>query len=465
MLFDVPVRVLSQATVFSTAIQQKHVKRGVFFVFKVFKPRTILISLTAIILAVVVGFQVHKPPAVASSVCNPTSANRPICPSTATTTATFIDPAATINNPGNITLGEKVYVAPFAELNATNASIRIDAESNVQDQVRILASGTGVEIGPRVIMAHMATVKGAAKIGTQGSTGPFTDPITNTQFNNDPAEIFLSFNCEVDGGIVERNTVVSFLSRVGPGVTLPAGKVVLPGKNVTTNQEASDGSFGKVANLTQADVRLMEAIIKVNEAFAKGYTELAKLNPSSVQGINSAPTTSFNPGGLPTLAGSTTQNSNFRNRIIGNIITDDSLQRLDKRMGNRISLRADEGQPFKVGNVYMADNVNLHALEFTDLTLGSPVGYGPRALVHGGKLVVNGAANGPNTSIGNKVGLGPDSVVFRAIIGDKSALGKKSAVFNSTLAPKTYIGSCLIYANNGAVISPVEWQCDPEDDD
>jgi carbonic anhydrase/acetyltransferase-like protein (isoleucine patch superfamily) len=152
-----------------------------------------------------------------------------------------------------------------------------------------------VQIGERVIMAHFTAIKGAARIGLQGSTGPFTDPVTNTQFNNDIPETFLAFNCEVDGATIERNSVVNFLSRVGPGVTLPSGKVVLPGKNVTTNLEASSGTLGKVANLTQADVRFMEGVVAVNEALAKGYTELATADLSNVRGINYAPVTSFNP--------------------------------------------------------------------------------------------------------------------------------------------------------------------------
>ncbi|MCC5611746.1 acetyltransferase [Nostoc sp. CHAB 5834] len=314
-----------------------------------FKPRAIFSALAAIILALVIGTQVHKQPVVASfGGCNPTLHNLPICPSTAPSkSASFLDPTARIINPKNIRLGQKVYVAPFAQLNATIAPIRIAEDSNVQDQVRIIASGTGVDIGPRVIMAHMATIKGAAKIGTQGSTGPFSDPITHTQFNNDIPETFLSFNCEIDGATIERNTVVNFLSRVGPGVTLPAGKVVLPGKNVTTNLEATSGSLGKVANLTEADVALLEGIIEVNDALAKGYTELARADLSNVQGINYAPVTSFNPGGLPQIGGVVTRNPSFRNRIIGNVVLEDSLATLTNKIGNRISLRADEGQPFK----------------------------------------------------------------------------------------------------------------------
>ncbi|BBD62143.1 carbon dioxide concentrating mechanism protein [Nostoc sp. HK-01] len=426
-----------------------------------FKPRKICSVLTTIILAFAIGTQIYIQPALASggTTCNPTAINLPICPSAAPSeSASFVDPTATITNPTNITLGEKVYIAPFSELNATNAPISIDAGSNIQDQVKIIASGTGVEIGEHVIMAHMATIKGAAKIGTQGSTGPFTDPVTNTQFSNTIPEIFLAFNCEIDGATVERNTVVNFLARVGPGVTLPAGKVVLPGKNVTTNLQASSGTLGKVANLTQADVALMEGIIEVNEAFAKGYTDLARTDSTNVTGINYAPDTSFNSGGLPQIGGSPTRDPNYRNRIIGNITFQDSLATLNNKLASRISLRADEGEPFNVGSIAgMANDVVFHALETTSLTLGNGIGYGPRALVHGGRQVVNGVANGPETSVGDAVGLGPNSVIFRASIGNKSALGQRSAVFNSTIAPRTAIASRTIYADNGSLILPVEW--------
>lgn len=425
-----------------------------------FKPRTIFSAFTAIILAFAISTQIYIEPAVAvGGTCNPTAGNLPVCPSTAPTlSASFVDPTAIITNPTNITLGEKVYVAPFAQLDATNAPISIAADSNVQDQVKIIASGTGVEIGPRVIMAHMAVVKGAAKIGTQGSTGPFTDPVTNTQFSNTVPETFLAFNCEIDGAIVQRNTVVNFLARVGPGVTLPAGKVVLPGKNVTTNLQASSGSLGKVANLTQADIALMEGIIEVNEAFAQGYTVLARGDLTNVTGINYAPLTFFNSGGLPQIGGIATRDPNFRNRIIGNIVLQDSLANLNHNLGNRISLRADEGEPFNVGHIAgMANDVVFHALETTSLTLGNGIGYGPRALVHGGRQVVNGVANGPETSVGDAVGLGPNSVIFRASIGNNSALGQRSAVFNSTLPPRTHITSRTIYADNGNLILPVEW--------
>jgi carbonic anhydrase/acetyltransferase-like protein (isoleucine patch superfamily) len=328
--------------------------------------------------------------------------------------------------------------------------------------VKITASGTGVQVGERVIMAHMTTIKGAAKIGLQGSTGPFTDPVTNTQFSNTVPETFLAFNCEVDGATIERNSVVNFLSRVGPGVTLPSGKVVLPGRNVTTNLEASSGLLGKVANLTQADVALMEGVVEVNQALAEGYAALAAADLTNVTGINYAPVTAFNPGGLPKIGGITTRDPNFRNRIVGNINFEDSLANLNNKLANRISLRGDEGEPFNVGQIAgMANDVVFHALASTNLTLGDNVGYGPRVLVHGGRQVINGVANGPETSVGDNVGLGPNSLIYSAVIGNNSAIGQKSAVFNSTLPDRTYVRSRVIVVDrrpgNNGMILPVEW--------
>ena len=127
-------------------------------------------------------------------------------------------------------------------------------------------------------------------------------------------------------------------------------------------------------------------------------------------------------------------------------------------MANRISLRGDEGKPFYIGQIAgMANDVVFHALASTSLTLGNGVGYGPRVLVHGGRQVINGVANGPETSVGDAVGLGPNSVIYSAVIGNNSAVGQKSAVFNSTIAPRTHISSRTIYADNGNLILPVEW--------
>ena len=351
---------------------------------------------------------------------------------------------------------------------SVGASITIDEESNVQDNVKIYGQFTrnstdeqkvqalglqGVTIAGRVIVAHGATVKGPAQLGVAGSNIPVD---TNAE-----QEVFLSFGSEVDGAILEKNTSVAALGRVGPGVRLKSGKVVLPGKNVTTQAEADNPALGKVRWLTGADIAFSEAVIEVNEG---EYTRLAKENLSNVQGINYDPgNTTFNPDrDLPTLDRVPTRDPNFRNRIIGQVDLADSRSSIDTVVGNRISLRADEGEPFTVGRITrMNDDVTFHALEETNITIGNNVTYGTGAIVHGGAQALETPGRGSPqlnapTVIGNNVTLKNQSVVFSSTIGQGSTIGVKSAVVTSNLLPSTTISDRIIYLDN-AVFGTVEW--------
>ena len=187
--------------------------------------------------------------------CHPTAGNLPVCPAGgAAETVSFLDPTARVVGGEHVSLGESGYVGPFAELVASEeAPISIGPESNVQDNVSIIGSRdlvgdpaedpsvfgssgepaprgpqapAGVEVADRVIMAHGSSVIGPAQIGVQGSDIA-ADP-------DDDQEVFLSFGAQVDGAILEKNTGVSALGRVGPGVVLRSGTLVLPGKDVTT---------------------------------------------------------------------------------------------------------------------------------------------------------------------------------------------------------------------------------------
>lgn len=290
-----------------------------------------------------------------SADCSPTTGNRAVCPHGAPPeVATFIDPTVEIVEADSIHLGRQVYVAPFARLVA-DARITIEEESNVQDNVTIIAAfergdeaeervehileeDEGVEIAERVILAHGTTVKGPAKIGIGGGD-IIVDP-------DDDQEVFLSFGTEVDGAILQRNTGVSALGRVGPGVILQSGFIVLPGKNVRTQAQADDPSLGKVRLLTEADIEFNEAVIEVNVAFAREYTRLYYKDRSNVRGINFDPgNTHFNHDrDLPSFAGMERRVPNFRNRLIGDIDFTDSLAAVSAGMANRISIRADEGE-------------------------------------------------------------------------------------------------------------------------
>lgn len=394
---------------------------------------------------------------------HPVEQNRPVLPQGAPPeSASFIDPTVMISGAENITLGQLVYIAPFARLFAScNAGIHIGAESNVQDNVTIFSTcerdhdcqmriaaldlhdSDGVQIGKQCILAHGATVKGPAILGAGSNSHP---------------QVFLSFGAEVDGAILEQNTQVSQLGRVGPGVRLRSGFVVLPGKNVTTQEEADNIHLGKVRLITEGDIIFAEAVIEVNISFAHEYTRLFYDRPSNVRGIN------FNPGhsnfneerSLPTLDGVQTRVPSFRNRIIGAIHLDDTLDQLSTVMGERISLRADEGTPFLVGHVHqMEDNVIFHALEHTDIHIGNNVKYGEQVLVHGGVGTTPDGRPLP-TVVDDNVTLKDQSIVFQSHIGSGCVIGEKSAVLNTILAPGTVIPDRVIFLK-GAFFGAVEW--------
>ena len=395
--------------------------------------------------------------------------------------ATFVDPTATLEGRESIRLGKQVYVGPFARLiagggdddddddeeSAPQFDISIGNETNVQDNVTIIANferdGSaedrvealgieGVEIAERVILAHGSTVKGPARIGVEGSNIP-ADPA-------DDQEVFLSFGCEVDGAILEKNTGVSALARVGPGVRLKSGFIVLPGKNVTTQAEADNPSLGKVRLLVEADVLFNEDVLEVNAAFAREYTRLAQENPSNVRGINYDPgNTEFNPNrDLPRLNNVPSRVPSFRNRIIGDVRIGNTFNELNQRMGNRISIRADEGEPFTVGRITRVDNnVIFHALKETPIVTGNNVSYGERSIVHGGgrRPLLGGGDNEP-TIIEDNVRLLSQAVVFRSLIGRGATIGRKTAIVNTDVAPGQVIGDRLVYVNN-SLFGRVEW--------
>lgn len=406
---------------------------------------------------------------------HPTARNRPIGPRGALLEcATFIDPTVQITRARNIDLHSQVYVAPFARLLADrNAKIKIEAESNVQDNVTIYAhfdgrdgnakarmkainlskEDEGVEVAERVILAHGSTVKGPAKIGIGGSDIP-QDP-------HNEQNVFISFAAEIDGAVLERNTGVSALARVGPGVVLKSGYLVLPGKNVTTQEEAEDTTSEnrKVRLITELDVEFNKAVLEVNVGLAREYSRMAAENLSNVFGIN------LDPGGNvfdpqrdgPKLAGLTTIDPSFRNRIIGDVSMRDTREILDKVMGSRISIRADEGGPFIVRRISsMGDNCIFHALENNDLVVDNNITYGERVIVHGGgRIIVAGDPEDP-TVISNNVTLKNQAVVFRSFIGRNSVVGEKSAVVGSELRPGQVIPDRVIFLNN-EIFGTVEW--------
>ena len=335
-------------------------------------------------------------------------------PTSSTTGPTFVDPTASIFNKECVSLGQLVYVAPFARLFAASDrehGIAVGNETNIQDSVLLVADEGPIQLGEQVIIAHGATVKGPARLGMEGR---YPD-------GGAVCPCFVGFNAEVDGAVIEKDAMVSTLARVAPGVTIPSGRSVLPGKNVATNAEVA----AKTVLVTEVDHAFMHGVVEVNVAFARQYTKLAEDNPSNVFGINYDPgNTAFNPArDLPTLAGKRTRNPGFRNRIIGDVRLVDDQHMLDQVLRSRISLRADEGEPFVVGTIaIMNDQTTFHGLEHSHLQLGARGRYGAHSLVHGGSNPEDPTTTGSNFTLGDH------AVFFRSRAGSNCRIGTKSLV-------------------------------------
>ncbi len=375
---------------------------------------------------------------------------------------TFVDPTARIE--GDVTLGDQVYVAPFARLRADKHAIHIGKESDVQDNVTVEAKEADIVIGEQVILAH-----GASVIGRPVRLGAVIVSTSLGEEGHCPAGAhvcpsFVGFNAMVDGAIIEKDAMVLHLARVAPGVTIPSGRKVLSGKNVASDAEV----MAKTAAVSEADRVFMDGVIEVNVAFAEQYAALAAEDPSNVRGINVDPgNTAFNPTrDLPRLNCRPTpfncEESEhaafpaFRNRIIGDVRMSNSRAELGLVMGDRISLRADEGEPFEVGRIdHMASRTVFHALEHTHLQLGDRGSYGERSLVHGGPTDFASAPIDA-TITGDDFQLGERAVFFRSRIGNNSSVGERSLVQQSDFGPNTHIPDRTVVISN-EVVGHVEW--------
>ena len=132
--------------------------------------------------------------------------------------------------------------------------------------------------------------------------------------------------------------------KTGSGKAAKDGDKVMPGKLITSQAQMGVAGVCRApytTPVTEADREFMKGVIEVNVCFANQYAAMRKEDPSLVSGINADPSCGFNPGRqLPRFAGSTVQDSGFRNRIIGDVRMADELEDADDRMGAQVALRS-----------------------------------------------------------------------------------------------------------------------------
>jgi carbonic anhydrase/acetyltransferase-like protein (isoleucine patch superfamily) len=253
--------------------------------------------------------------------------------------------------------------------------------------------------------------------------------------------------------------MVLHLAKVAPGITIRSGIAVNSGAFIQTQAEADDPSLGKVTSVTAGQRTFMEDVLHVNVQLAEGYDQLYfQGGILALLGINLNPATDFNPvESLPTLGSSGSEAvTSFRNRIIGNVTLANSLAQLNLVMGNRDSIRADEGSPFVFGTIsQISDNFTAHALEGTGIVAGDNNQFGFHSIIHGGEDTSTGSTT-LGTTLGSNIIVGDWSVVFRSTIQDGVTLGSYCFIDNTLITAGTVIPDRAIYIDN-VFLGFVEW--------
>ncbi len=396
--------------------------------------------------------------------------NTPVLPfASPASKATFIDPTVKIIHGQSVVVGLQGFIGPFATLNGHSGAIKIGNLTSILDNSTLVPDPSGksphavIKIGDQVVVGFGATIEGSSTIGGYFAAGQPTS---------------IGPGALIDGATVQPGAMVSARARVGPGVTIPTGFNVLPGKNVTTQAEADHPSLGLVAPMTANDRSTITNTLAQNEALTVGYTQLYQGDPA----------TGINPGGNPTIGGiynGRTSNilganrepgpnkdpyetsksgpefltphqgligtilSTFPGRLTGKVEIGMRAWQAAFHLGRANAIRADQGQPISIASIA---HTGLH------VTINSPLG-GTLTIGKGFRAADNAVIlSGPNVNavLGNDVAIGAGAVLDRASLGSGSTVGAGAYLFNSTFPANTVIPENAIYLN-GKYVGQVDW--------
>jgi carbonic anhydrase/acetyltransferase-like protein (isoleucine patch superfamily) len=389
--------------------------------------------------------------------------------------ATFIDPTVNINNGYAVIVGAPSFIAPFASLNAHGGIIKIGNGTDIMDNASIVANplhphtapAPQVLIGDHVLLDFGAQILGPSIIGAYGSSSKITA---------------VGPGALIDQANIEPGAIVSALARVGPGVTVPSGFLVLPGKNVTTNEEASEPALGIVRRVTSSDLSGFTSRLTANQSLATGYNTLYQGQSATGPSVGVAPPSpGINNGNLATIRGANSEPGsatastpylpagaspeflsprgglvsavliNYPARITGAVKFTQTAKQLAHNLGRRNSIRADMGGPMNVGSMSHSGNgVTVNALSGGPLTIGQNLVVGNNATIVGGSSTTTKIVIGDNVTIGN------GAVVEGTSLGSGSTVGDRAFLLNSTFPAGTKIPAGSIYENS-KLIGYVEW--------
>jgi carbonic anhydrase/acetyltransferase-like protein (isoleucine patch superfamily) len=405
--------------------------------------------------------------AVASLLENPigyraVAPNRPVMPfSTPPKKATYIDPTVSIENGNSVIIGYQCFIGPYANLNGGGGAIKIGNSSSVLDNAIVRANAGFAGKKPEILIGNEVVIGFNAKVFGPSVIGAFGSP-------NEPTSI--GPGAFIDGATIEPGAIVSPRARVGPGVTVPSGFMVLPGVNVTSNEEASNPKLGMVVKVTSSEIATIKSTISDNVALANGYASLYEGNSATgaSQGVSTAISGVYS-GNLSTILGANLQPGpttasfepaksgpqfltpnqglvgvvlpNFSSRLTGGVMISMRAWQAALRMGRANAYRGDQGQPIAIGSIARTgSHVSINSPVSGTLTIGEDLRTGSNVVIVSGNKV--------NAKIGDQVTIDSDAVVMQTSIGSDSTVGKGAVLENSTFPAHTVIPANAIYVNN-----------------
>ena len=331
--------------------------------------------------------------------------------------SSFISPLVELF--GNVAVGKRVFVAGNTVLRADpDTHICIGNETNLQDNILFIArrrtpaptSACGrrsSSAGNQVSIAHQASIENS-KIGN------FTFVGFHAQLQNTVLE---------DGAFVLHGAKLANV-RIGKNRLVPIGAVI------TTQAQANALPLNTVDN-----AEFQREVLEVNEEFAEHYSELYRSQGfDAVTGISPAPRTSWNPKPVRPTLGQNVQIDQFV-RIVGDVrLGNNSV------VGQRTSIRADEGSPIIIGeNAAIEDRVTFHALKGTSIRIGRNLNTDDNVVFHG------------PLEVGDNLAIADDAILFRSQVGNNVTIGTGAIVVGVTLRDGTQVPpQAVITAQNQA---------------
>lgn len=319
--------------------------------------------------------------------------------------SSFISPLVDLF--GDVSVGEKSFVAGNTILSADpGTKICIGNETNLQDNIHFIAlrnapaptSNCGAKSSStqnRVSIAHQAVIKNS-------TLGNF---------------VFVGFRSRITNSTLEDGVFVLHGATV-TGVKIPKDRIVPIGAKITTQAQAN-----ALKPKTEANSKFQNDVLEVNAEFAEHYNELyQEKGYEGVTGVSAAPKTSWNPKPVAPTVGKNVRLEEFT-RIVGDV-------RLGANsvVGERTSIRADEGAPIIIGNnAKIEDRVTFHALKGTNIKIGNNLNTDDHIVFHG------------PLEVGNNLTIGDDAVLFKSKVGNNVTIGTGAVVVGVTLRDRTSV--------------------------